>query len=75
MLSGPPSLPRPSINGRYTLPQATSERMENRKPKTGNVKPAGLTSFPFSVFGFRFSIALSLGPFRVNRRTRIHSAA
>src|SRR6188508_2343793 len=59
----PPSLPRLSINGRYTLPQPTSERMENRKSKTGNVKPGELTHFLFSVFGFRFSIALSVGRF------------
>ena len=38
--------------------------MENRKQKTGDVKPAELTSFLFSVFGLRFSVALSVGPFR-----------
>jgi len=37
--------------------------MENRKQKTGNVKPGELTRFLFSVFGFRFSIALSVGRF------------
>src|SRR6188508_3568562 len=52
--SGPPSLPRVSINGRYTIPQPTSEtngkqKTENRKCKTGRIDP-------FSVFRFRFPV-------------------
>jgi len=37
--------------------------MKNRKQKTGNVKPGELTRFLFSIFGFLFSIALSVGRF------------
>jgi len=44
-------------------------KTENRKPKTENVKWRELTGFLFSIFGFRFYIAFSVGQFREARRT------